>query len=174
MAGTDPRLGLRFWGVNCEKGACTSPLFYFLLAISLLSAPPVLKTRAKKVSGRSGGSSRSGVGDGGYCNPKLVFFFRTFHCAREQQNDTQEQTSYDHFLTPEAENQFPTTVKSLRSTLVSVDSPPDSFRAVLRASLGSLELVPWYFRIWRPNLPDLAWKTIWRGLAWILARTVLF
>jgi len=30
VAGTDPRLGYRFWGVNYEKGACTSPLFHFL------------------------------------------------------------------------------------------------------------------------------------------------
>ena len=29
VAGTDPRLGYRFWGVNYEKGACTSPLFHF-------------------------------------------------------------------------------------------------------------------------------------------------
>ena len=30
VAGTDPRLGYRFWGVNYEEGACTSPLFHFL------------------------------------------------------------------------------------------------------------------------------------------------
>src|SRR5258708_5705438 len=29
VAGTEPRLGYRFWGVNYKKGACTSPLFHF-------------------------------------------------------------------------------------------------------------------------------------------------
>ena len=29
VAGSEPRLGCRFWGVNYEKGACTGPLFHF-------------------------------------------------------------------------------------------------------------------------------------------------
>src|SRR6266576_3988181 len=29
VAGTEPRLGCRFWGVNYQKGACTGPLFHF-------------------------------------------------------------------------------------------------------------------------------------------------
>jgi len=40
--------------------------------------------------------------DGGYNNPKSVRFFRPFGCAREQQDDTQEQTSYNHSVTPES------------------------------------------------------------------------
>jgi hypothetical protein len=30
VAGPEPRLGFRFWGVNYKEGACTSPLFAFL------------------------------------------------------------------------------------------------------------------------------------------------
>ena len=42
-----------------------------------------------------------GRGDGGYCNQKSVRAFRPFHCAREQQDDAQEQTGYDRRITPE-------------------------------------------------------------------------
>jgi len=53
--------------------------------------------RPKKVSGRWG-ERPLGRGDGGYCNPKLALIFRPFCCAREQQDDTQEQTRYYHLL----------------------------------------------------------------------------
>jgi len=42
-----------------------------------------------------------GRGDGGYSNPKSVWFFRPFSCAREQQDDTQEQTGHNRDATPE-------------------------------------------------------------------------
>src|SRR5438270_3236164 len=29
VAGTQPRLEFRLWGVSSKEGACTSPLFYF-------------------------------------------------------------------------------------------------------------------------------------------------
>jgi len=42
-----------------------------------------------------------GRGDGGYCNRKSVRAFWPFRCAREQQDDTQEQTSHNRCRTPE-------------------------------------------------------------------------
>jgi hypothetical protein len=48
------------------------------------------RTVRKKMSGRWG-DRPLGRGDGGYSNPKSVQFFRPFCCAREQQNDAQEQ-----------------------------------------------------------------------------------
>jgi len=42
-----------------------------------------------------------GRGDGGYCSLKSVQAFRPFHCAREQQDDTQEQTGHNRCRTPE-------------------------------------------------------------------------
>jgi hypothetical protein len=58
---------------------------------------------AKKMSGRWG-ERPLGRGDGGYCNPELVRFFWPFRCAREQQDDTQEQTGYNRSVTPEKPN----------------------------------------------------------------------
>src|SRR5260370_33745044 len=40
VAGTEPRLGYRFWGVNYEKGACTSPLFHFYALLLLAATRP--------------------------------------------------------------------------------------------------------------------------------------
>src|SRR6266404_5210829 len=54
----------------------------------------------QKMSGRWG-ERPLGRGDGGYCNQKLVRAFRPFRCAREQQDDTQEQTSHNRCRTPE-------------------------------------------------------------------------
>jgi len=42
-----------------------------------------------------------GRGDGGYCSLKSVRTFQPFRCAREQQDDTQEQTSHNRCRTPE-------------------------------------------------------------------------
>jgi hypothetical protein len=44
VAGTDPRLGYRFWGVNYKKGACTSPLFHFPAYTSELPSYPCNST----------------------------------------------------------------------------------------------------------------------------------
>jgi len=56
--------------------------------------------RTKKMSGRWG-ERPLGRGDGGYCSLKSVWAFRPFHCAREQQDDTQEQTGYNRCRTPQ-------------------------------------------------------------------------
>ena len=146
VAGTEPRLGYRFWGVNYKKGACTSPLFHFQrsttncpfsnrphqqrLASTCREWPPaplrpgiicVQRNRSpastsgsacawewccwplKKMSGRWG-HRPLGRGDGGYSNPKSVWFFWPFCCAREQQDDTQEQTGHYRCSTPENPN----------------------------------------------------------------------
>ncbi len=47
-----------------------------------------------------------GRGDGGYCSLKSVQAFRPFHCAREQQDDTQEQTGHNRCRTPENPDNF--------------------------------------------------------------------
>jgi hypothetical protein len=42
VAGTDPRLGYRFWGVNCERGGLHQPPFSFpgaLLALESVNLP---------------------------------------------------------------------------------------------------------------------------------------
>jgi hypothetical protein len=57
----------------------------------------------KKMSGRWG-DRPLGRGDGGYSNPKSVWFFRPCCCAREQQDDTQEQTGHYRCITPESPN----------------------------------------------------------------------
>ena len=78
VAGPEPRLGFRFWGVNYKEGACTSPLFAFLRTLlrtiyfeSQRGQPPILSEpsdlqifcttryadklrQPKKVSGRWG------------------------------------------------------------------------------------------------------------------------
>src|SRR6267142_1838686 len=124
VAGTDPRLGYRFWGVNYEKGACTSPLFYFQSRFSrpnqwFLESPRRVPSPGKslfpdsfqdpvcikKMSGRWG-ERPLGRGDGGYCSLKLVRAFRPFHRAREQQDGTQEQTGHNRCRTPENPNNF--------------------------------------------------------------------
>src|SRR5437660_5549731 len=61
--------------------------------------------RSKKVSGRWG-HRPLGRGDGGYSNPKSVWLFRPFCCAREQQDDTQEQTSDYRRSTPVSQSNF--------------------------------------------------------------------
>src|SRR6266478_3688321 len=48
----------------------------------------------KKMSGRWG-HRPLGRGDGGNSNPKSVWFFWPFYCAREQQDDPQEHTGDD-------------------------------------------------------------------------------
>jgi hypothetical protein len=58
---------------------------------------------SKKMSGRWG-DRPLGRGDGGYSNPKSVRFFWPFCCAREQQDDTQEQTGHYRCFTPENPN----------------------------------------------------------------------
>src|SRR6266851_2632251 len=50
-----------------------------------------------------------GRGDGGYSNPKSVRFFRPFCCAREQQDDAQEQTGYNPLYCSRKPKQLPTT-----------------------------------------------------------------
>ncbi len=155
MAGTEPRLGCRFWGVNYEKGACTSPLFHFCRSPvlcgpeSCLTSPkasPLVGLRrprflrrsesdsakpkvrpsmepyrrqlpplclrtvncglcTKKMSGRWG-HRPLGRGDGGNSNPKSVWFFWPFYCAREQQDDRQEHTGDYRCMTPESPNHF--------------------------------------------------------------------
>jgi hypothetical protein len=63
--------------------------------------PPVfVDDRAKKMSGQWG-DRPLGRGDGGYSNPKSVWFFWPFSCAREQQDGTQEQTGHNRDATPE-------------------------------------------------------------------------
>jgi len=59
----------------------------------------------KKMSGRWG-HRPLGRGDGGNSNPKSVWFFWPFYCAREQQDDTQEQTGDYRCMTPESPNNF--------------------------------------------------------------------
>jgi hypothetical protein len=62
---------------------------------------PALRQK-KRAAG--GGTGRSGVGNGGYRGPKSVRIFVTprkardgpFRCAREQQNDAQEQAPDNH------------------------------------------------------------------------------
>jgi hypothetical protein len=175
VAGTEPRLGYRFWGVNYKKGACTSPLFFYFqppatncpfgnppsnigcpnLASSFAQARSAQASSAlsetdpqastsgsacawewcywplKKMSGRWG-DRPLGRGDGGYSNPKSVWFFRPFCCAREQQDDTQEQTGHYRCITPESQT-TPDYLPSLFSTGFFVDSPLDSFSPVLPA-----------------------------------------
>jgi hypothetical protein len=80
------------------------------------------------------------VGDGGSCNLKPVRIFRTFCCAREQQNELQEQSCSG------SRNQLPITVTILLSASVRVDSPPGSFFSVLPDTLAGLFLVPMYLR----------------------------
>ena len=97
----------------------------------------------KKVSGRWG-QRPLGRGDGGYCNPKLVWFFLPFCCAREQQNDTQEQTGHCRCKTPESQttSEYPS---SLPSASWAVDSSVGSFSPVLLSALAGSFLVPRYF-----------------------------
>jgi len=47
-----------------------------------------------------------GRGDGGYCNQKSLWAFGPFCCAREQQDDTQEQTGHYRCKTPERPSNF--------------------------------------------------------------------
>ena len=57
----------------------------------------------KKVSGRWGDRPLGAWGNGGYRGLKSVrlFVIRSLRCAREQQDDTQEQTGYNRRITPE-------------------------------------------------------------------------
>ena len=59
----------------------------------------------EKMSGRWG-ERPLGRGDGGYCNQKSVWAFRPFRCAREQQDDAQEQTGHNRCRTPESPANF--------------------------------------------------------------------
>jgi hypothetical protein len=59
----------------------------------------------KKMSGRWG-HRPLGRGDGGNSNPKSVWFFWPFYCAREQQDDPQEHTGDYRCMTPESPNNF--------------------------------------------------------------------
>jgi len=47
-----------------------------------------------------------GRGDGGYCSLKSVRAFQSVYCAREQQDDTQEQTGHNRCRTPENPSNF--------------------------------------------------------------------
>jgi len=72
----------------------------FLLPDSFQGPSPI-----KKMSGRWG-ERPLGRGDGGYCSLKSVRAFRPFHCAREQQDDAQEQTGHNCCRTPENPDNF--------------------------------------------------------------------
>src|SRR4029077_5095012 len=87
-----------------------------------------------------------GRGDGGYSNPKSVWFFWPFCCAREQQDDTQEQTGHNRGVTPENPKQLPITwvVCSLPNS-PSIARPVHSFQ-YSRSHHASLFLVRKYFR----------------------------
>jgi hypothetical protein len=73
-----------------------------ILALRMLSG---FHRVLKKVSGRWG-ERPLGRGDGGYCSLKSVRAFRPFYCAREQQDDTQEQTGHNRCRTPENPDNF--------------------------------------------------------------------
>ena len=83
----------------------------------------------KKVSGRWG-ERPLGRGDGGYCNLKSVGVFWSFCCAREQQDDAQEQTGHNQRNTPEVQP-TPDYLSSLRAGADLVHSAQGSFLAVL-------------------------------------------
>ena len=153
-----------------KKGACTSPLFHFgflivgwscqLFRRSWPKAPTSgsgLNTGAffvpKKVSGRWG-ERPLGRGDGGYCNLKSVGVFRPFCCAREQQNDTQEQTGQNQRNTPEVQP-TPDYSPSLRASAYSVYSAQGSFWPVLPSPPISCSLVRKYLRAFT-RFPALA------------------
>src|SRR5207249_3010126 len=103
-------------GRQLRKGGLHQPPFSFL---PLSSAFSFLWNRAgpacafltencpvhQKISGRWG-DRPLGRGDGGYSNLKSVWFFWPFCCAREQQDDTQEQTGHYRRITPESQNNF--------------------------------------------------------------------
>src|SRR6266436_9179358 len=65
-----------------------------------------LRTMAYQKNERPLGERPLGRGDGGYCSLKSVRAFRPFHCAREQQDDTQEQTGHNRCRTPENPDNF--------------------------------------------------------------------
>ena len=106
-------------GRQLRKGGLHQPPFLFPKPVSLSqpvdpresrkSSQPeqILASRSsegpvciKKMSGRWG-ERPLGRGDGGYCNQKSLWAFRPFRCAREQQDDTQEQTGHYRCHTPE-------------------------------------------------------------------------
>ena len=81
---------------SAHRGAPTRML-PFALIIWMIAAD---KGGSKKMSGRWG-DRPLGRGDGGYCNQKSLWAFWPFRCAREQQDDTQEQTGHYRCNTPE-------------------------------------------------------------------------
>ena len=81
-----------------------------------------------------------GRGDGGYSNPKSVWFFRPFCCARTRQDVTQEPVA----LLQKAQTTSDYT-RSLFFTAPSVDSPLGSFFPVLPAPGAVIFLVRKYF-----------------------------
>ena len=99
------------------------------------------------------------MGNGGYRGLKSVRFFVTsrwarggsLHCAREQQDDTQEQTTDNHVVAPRSEL-TPDHFVILRLAPFLVDSPPGSFLPVLLAARRMAFSVLWY---WLPIRADL-------------------
>jgi hypothetical protein len=92
------------------------------------------KLGAKEMSGQWG-DRPLGRGDGGYSNLKSVWFFRPFCCAREQQDDTQEQTSHNRGVTPENPKPLPITrIACSPSDSPSIARPVHSFQYFMLSS----------------------------------------
>ena len=147
---------LSAWGVNYEKGACTSPLFHFRPQFSpqeprSLSHSPFtytldivvtfcgrLRMGMNQKSERPLGGAAARAWDGGYSNPKSVGFFRPQGCAREQPNGTGALMLQETQRTPDY-------WRSLLYGRAGVHSSGDSFCPVLLARRFAAKLVRRYF-----------------------------
>jgi hypothetical protein len=142
VAGTEPRLGIRFGASIGKRGLAPAPSFIFGQPRRADSSPPFFFCRIppKKVSGRWG-HRPLGRGDGGKCNQGLArYSTRVAELAISSATYRSNQST--KLLRNPA--QLPTTFAILQSAQVLVDSPADSFLPVLQPHLAKCVPVPSY------------------------------